>query len=133
MELTFSVIRLILQANFASVVSVLVLIAFILTNTSFSDSINRCFILTCISLLLLIISDDMRFYYGHLPYPTFYRYVAAGTGYTLRPIIVFLLSIIASRYNIKKKDTFNSSTRYLLNNFYYQYFPVWKRNNVQFF
>lgn len=103
MELTFSVIRLILQANFASVVSVLVLIAFILTNTSFSDSINRCFILTCISLLLLIISDDMRFYYGHLPYPTFYRYVAAGTGYTLRPIIVFLLSIIASRYNIKKK------------------------------
>ncbi|MCR5080677.1 MAG: GGDEF domain-containing protein [Treponema sp.] len=106
MDLTFNSLKIIIQSNFGPVVCVLGLIAFILTNTSFPDRVNRCFIYICIALLLLTVSDSMRFYFGHLPYPTFCRYVAAGSGYVLRPALLFLLTIITSRYQKRKNLLF---------------------------
>ncbi len=106
MDLTFNSLKLILQSNFGAVVCVFGLIAFIITNKSFPDRVNRCFLYICGALLLLTVSDSMRFYYGHLPYPTFYRYVAAGTGYVIRPALLFLLTIITSRYQKRKNLIF---------------------------
>lgn len=102
MEFTFSTVRLYLQADFAPVVSVFVLLAFIKTNVSFSDKINRNFIFICIALLLLTASDNLRFYTAHMPHPTIFRYIATGTGYMFRPTILYLLTFITSRYKTKK-------------------------------
>ena len=101
MEFTFSALRFILQTNFAPVVSVFVLMAFIKTNATFSDKCNKCFILICISLLLLTCADNMRFYTAHLEHPNIFRYIAAGSGYALRPTILYLVALIASRYKHK--------------------------------
>lgn len=101
MEFSFSALRFILQTNFAPVVSVFVLIAFIKTNVTFSDKINLCFIFICLAVLSLTIADNMRFFTSQLPHPTIYRYIAVGCGYVLRPTIVFLLTMLASRYKRK--------------------------------
>ncbi len=106
MEFTFSVGRLLLQTEFAPLVSILVLIAFIKTNVSFSDSTNKSFLLACAAAIFLSISDSMRFISAHMDHPTIYRYISAGVGYALRPLILFRLSVIAARYKIKKNKLF---------------------------
>lgn len=102
MEFTFSTVRLYLQADFAPVVSVFVLLAFIKTNVSFSDKINRTFILISIALLLLTISDNLRFFASNQPHPTNLRYISTGCGYILRPTILYLLTFITARHRSKK-------------------------------
>ena len=101
MEFTFSTARLLIQTEFAPIVSIFVLIAFIKTNVSFSDSINRTFLFACASSILLTVSDSVRFISAHLDYPTIYRYISAGTGYTLRVLILYLITIISARYKTK--------------------------------
>lgn len=103
MEFTFSTTRLLIQTEFAPLVSVFILIAFIKTNVSFSDSINRHFLFACAAAIFLTASDSMRFISAHLDHPTIYRYISAGVGYMLRPLILYLLSVISARYKIKKR------------------------------
>ncbi len=106
MEFTFSTARLLIQTEFAPLVSVLVLIAFIKTNVSFSDSTNRSFLLACGAAILLTASDSMRFISAHMDHPTVYRYISAGVGYALRPLILYRLSVISARYKIKRNRLF---------------------------
>lgn len=103
MEFTFSTARLLIQTEFAPVVSVFILVAFIKTNVSFSDKTNRCFLYACLASLLLTASDSMRFISAHMAEPTFYRYLSAGAGYTLRPLILYFVMIITSR-NEKRRN-----------------------------
>lgn len=102
MNYTFSIGRFLFQTNFAPIATVLLMIAFIKTNVSFSDKINRYFIIACICAFFLTISDNTRFITAHLNEPTLYRYISAGLGYALRPTIVFLLAIVAGRHEYKK-------------------------------
>ncbi len=103
MEFTFSTVRLYLQADFAPVVSVFVLLAFIKTNVSFTVKINRTFVFICIALLMLTASDNLRFFSANLPHPTNLRYISTGCGYILRPTILYLLTFITARHKSKKK------------------------------
>jgi len=98
MEFTFSAERLLIQTNFAPIVSVLVLIAFIKTNRSFTDRINRNFLIACTASILLTASDNMRFISARLAEPTIYRYISAGFGYTFRSVILYLLMCISGRH-----------------------------------
>ena len=102
MEFTFSIARLLFQTNFAPVFSVIILIAFIKTNNSFPDNINRCFLVACAVSLVLTASDDLRFITAHMASPTIFRYISAGVGYAARPTILFLISKIAGRFNRRK-------------------------------
>ena len=106
MEFSFTTLRLILQTNFAPIVSIFVLVAFIKTNVSFSDKINRSFLLISAACLLLTASDNMRFYSSQLDHPTFFRYLSTGVGYILRPTILYLLTGIASRYKSRRNILF---------------------------
>ena len=103
MEFTFTTARLLIQTEFAPLVSIFVLMAFIKTNVSFSDSTNRSFLLACAAAILLTCSDSMRFITAHMDHPTIYRYISAGVGYALRPLILFRLTVISARYKIKSK------------------------------
>ena len=103
MEFTFTTARLLLQTEFAPLVSILVLIAFIKTNISFSDSTNRSFLLASAAAILLTCSDSMRFITAHMDHTTIFRYISAGAGYALRPLILFRLTVISARYKIKNK------------------------------
>ena len=103
MEFTFSTARLLIQTEFAPLVSIIVLIAFIKTNVSFSDSTNRSFLLASAAAILLTASDSMRFITAHMDHPTIYRFISAGAGYALRPLILFRLTVISARSKIKNK------------------------------
>ena len=97
MEFIFSIPRLVIQTNFAPVISMLVLLAFIRTNINFPDHITRYFFYACAAALLLTLSDNMRFITAHMTEPSIYRYISAGCGYILRPLILYLVAIIISR------------------------------------
>ena len=101
MIFTFSMARLFLQMNFAPIVATLCLIAFIKTNVNFPDNINRDFLLACISAILLIISDNVRFVTARMDSPSLFRYISTATGYSLRAFFLYLMTIIASRYKTK--------------------------------
>ena len=102
MVFSFSIPRLLFQTNFAPVVSVIILIAFIKTNTSFSDKINQIFLWSCTAALVLTFSDDAGFISAHMDHPTKLRYISAGIGYCARPSILFFISKIAARYNKRR-------------------------------
>ena len=102
MEFTFSTARLLFQTNFAPVVSVLILVAFIKTNTSFPDNINRIFFLICTSVFLLIAADSTRFVTARMDHPTFLRYFSKSVGYILRSLIIYLITLIAKRRKTKR-------------------------------
>ena len=106
LEFTFSVARLVIQTNFAPVISMLVLIAFIKTNINFTDKINRYFYYACAGSILLTASDNMRFITAHMTEPNIFRYISAGAGYTLRPLVLYLIAIIVGRNTSKKHSIY---------------------------
>ena len=101
MVFSFSAARLLFFVNFAPVVSILILFAFIKTNVSFSDNINRVFTLVCGAALLLVVSDSTRFVTARMTHPGFLRYFSKCVGYILRCLIIYLITLIAKRKKTK--------------------------------
>jgi len=101
MVFSFSAARLLFFTNFAPIVSIIILVAFIKTNVTFSDIINRVFFITCAALFLLVAADSTRFVTARMDYPTFLRYFSKCIGYILRPLIIYLITLIAKRKKTK--------------------------------
>ena len=101
MVFSFSAARLLFFVNFAPVVSLIILVAFIKTNVSFSDSVNRVFFFVCGAAFLLIVSDSTRFVTARMPHPGFLRYFSKCVGYILRCSIIYLITLIAKRKKTK--------------------------------
>ena len=97
MVFSFSAARLLFFVNFAPVVSILILLAFIKTNVSFNDNINRVFTLVCAAAFLLVVADSTRFVTARMPHPSFLRYFSKNVGYILRCLIIYLITLIAKR------------------------------------
>lgn len=97
MDYVFSKWQLLFQSDFAPFSCILILIIFIKTNSSFSDRVNRLFLLACVCSFLLVISDNTRFITAHMDKPCFLRYLSAAIGYSLRPAIVYLIAEIFGR------------------------------------
>ena len=102
MVFSFSAARLLFFVNFAPVVSIIILVAFIKTNVTFSDVINRVFFLVCAAVFLLIIADSTRFVTARMPHPGFLRYFSKSIGYILRVSIIYLTTLIAKRSKTKR-------------------------------
>ena len=101
MVFSFSAARLLFFVNFAPVVSILILAAFIKTNVSFSDNINRVFFIVCGAALLLVTADSARFVTARMDHPGFLRYFSKCVGYILRCFIIYLITLIAKRKKTK--------------------------------
>ena len=101
MVFSFSAARLLFFVNFPPIVSIIILVAFIKTNVTFSDIVNRIFFLACTTVFLLVVADSTRFVTARMDHPTFLRYFSKSIGYILRPLIIYLITIIAQR---KKSD-----------------------------
>lgn len=97
MSFDMSLPRLIIQCNFATIVTCILLATFIFTNTSFTKKVSARFLSICFSTLFLTLSDNIRFITAHLPEPNIWRYLSASAGYTIRPLIIFLLATLAGR------------------------------------
>ena len=102
MVFSFSAARLLFFVNFAPIVSLIILVAFIKTNVTFSDTINRVFFLVCAAAFLLVVADSTRFVTARMPHPGFLRYFSKSFGYILRVSIIYLTTLIAKRGKTKK-------------------------------
>ena len=103
MVFSFSAARLLFFVNFPPIVSIIILVAFIKTNVTFSDIINRIFFLACTTVFLLVAADSTRFVTARMDHPNFLRYFAKSVGYILRPLIIYLITLIAQRKKSKKQ------------------------------
>ncbi len=101
MVFSFSAARLLFFTDFAPIVSIIILIAFIKTNVTFSDIINNVFFITCAALFILVAADSTRFITARMDHPTFLRYFSKCVGYILRPLIIYLITLIAKRKKTK--------------------------------
>lgn len=97
MIIAFELPRFLVQCNFASVITSILLITFLATNVSFTRNVNRRFISILLCSLMLTVTDNMRFITYHMTEPNIWRYIASASGYTLRPVIIFLFFTIAVR------------------------------------
>ena len=102
MVFSFSAARLLFFVNFAPIVSIIILVAFIKTNVTFSDTINRVFFLVCAAAFLLVVADSTRFVTARMEHPGFLRYFSKSFGYILRVSIIYLTTLIAKRGKTKK-------------------------------
>ena len=97
MVFSFSAARLLFFVNFPPIVSIIILVAFIKTNVTFSDIINRIFFVACASVFLLVVADSTRFVTARMDHPTFLRYFSKAVGYILRVLVIYLITLIAKR------------------------------------
>ena len=97
MVFSFSAARLLFFVNFPPIVSIIILVAFIKTNVTFSDIVNRIFFLACTTVFLLVVADSTRFVTARMDHPTFLRYFSKNVGYILRPLVIYLITLIAKR------------------------------------
>ena len=102
MVFSFSAARLLFFVNFPPIVSIIILVAFIKTNVTFSDTVNRIFFLACATVFLLVAADSTRFVTARMDHPTFLRYFSKNIGYILRPLIIYLITLIAKRKKTQK-------------------------------
>ena len=102
MVFSFSAARLLFFVNFPPIISIIILVAFIKTNVTFSDVVNRIFFLACTAVFFLVVADSTRFVTARMDHPTFLRYFSKNIGYILRPLIIYLITLIAKRKKIQK-------------------------------
>ena len=102
MVFSFSAARLLFFVNFPPIVSIIILVAFIKTNVTFSDTINRIFFMACATVFLLVAADSTRFVTARMAQPTFLRYFSKAVGYILRPLVIYLITLIAKRKKTQK-------------------------------
>ena len=73
MVFSFSTARLLFFVNFAPIVSLIILVAFIKTNVTFSDTINRVFFLVCAAAFFLVVSESTSFVNARMKHTCFLR------------------------------------------------------------
>lgn len=90
--------RFIFQSNYSSFILIFFLIVFIKTNRTFSHESTAKFIISLVLSMILVVSDNTRYYTSHLSAPNIFRYLSAAVGYSIRPAIMLVLTYIAARH-----------------------------------
>ena len=90
------------QTNFIDLSIVLFLYFFLLTNHTMSKETNRIFLICAVVISILIIADSTDYYLAQGTVLHNLRYVTSATGYTCRPLPIFLLAAILKRGQMGK-------------------------------
>lgn len=90
-----------LENNFIALVITIFLILFILTNNNFEKHTNKLFLLAAVCILLLIVEETCEVQLAQLDEPVKLRIVLSAFGYSLRPVIPYLL-VIMNNYTKKQ-------------------------------
>lgn len=87
-----------IQSNFVGVAITLFLILFIVTNNNFEKKINRLFLSAALCVLVLIIEEAWEAQLALQPTFSPLRILLSAIGYSLRPMIPYLLVMIFKNY-----------------------------------
>lgn len=87
----------IIQWNYIAVTVTLSLILFVMTNNNFEQRINRSFLAVALCVLLLSISETWEALLALRAEPSVMRVICSAVGYSLRPMVPFLMAQITFR------------------------------------
>lgn len=88
-----------IQTNFVNIAIVLFLYIFLTTGTTMSKSNQRIFVTATVILFAMTLADATDYYLYTLDEVHTLRYFTSAAGYTLRPIEIFLMILIAKRFD----------------------------------
>lgn len=83
-----------IQNNFILVVNILFLTVFLRTNTVFDKEITRRFSISILLLVAVTVAENVEYAMSLRPEPTMVRVWMSMIGYTLRPLIIYVLILI---------------------------------------
>lgn len=87
--------------NYASILTLVCLLVFIFTNDYFVRRLRLLFLVSCFMLLTLVTADSIEYWTASLNYYTPVRTLMSAIGYSLRPIVIFVVILLLG--NVKGK------------------------------
>ena len=95
-------IKELIQMNYASLIIMVSLFVFILTNDYFVQRIRVLFLISCGLFLLLMAADSVEYWCASLKTFTPLRTLMSAIGYSLRPLIIYVVILLLRREKSKK-------------------------------
>lgn len=92
-----------IHINYTTVLLVLFMIMFLLSNVSFERRVVKMFLVSIMTALVLVIADSIETYTESLSYPTMLRVVVSAIGYTVRPLGILCVLLIITGYRGRKR------------------------------
>lgn len=86
-----------IHINYATIVIVLFMVTFLLSNASFERRTIRLFFISIIIVLVLVVVDSVESYTETLTEPTKLRILMSAIGYSLRPLSILCILLIIIR------------------------------------
>lgn len=86
-----------IQLNYATVVVLIFMFTFILSNRYFEKRVRQIFGLASVFVLILVVVDSVEYWTASFTYPTKLRIWMSAIGYTLRPAIIMMISMLVTR------------------------------------
>lgn len=101
-------LRILFEENFAATVTILFLILFVVTSSSFEKKVNALFLKASCYVLILIFVEALENICAADTEPSLIRVILSAIGYTLRPaILLYFLKILCRDNNKKSLFVFN--------------------------
>lgn len=86
-----------IQLNFATIVIMICLLIFIVTNNYFDKKVRMLFLIACVMVLCLVIADSVECWTSTLQNATRLRIWMSAIGYSLRPACIFMVILLMVR------------------------------------
>lgn len=86
-----------IHINYATILLIVFMITFLLSNTIFSKRITRLFFISILCVLFLVIADSIETWTESFNKPSTLRILESAIGYTLRPIGILNIILIVIR------------------------------------
>ena len=90
-----------IQVNFATVILVVFLFVYIMTNSYFDGKIRKLYLTACLLVLCLVIADSVEHWTASFDHLVSLRIWMSAIGYSLRPTIFFTVIVMLLRENKK--------------------------------
>ena len=90
-----------IEINYATVITLSCLLVFIFTNDYFTKRIRSLFLMACLMLFGLVGADTVEYWCAALDHLTPVRILMSAIGYSLRPMIIYVVIFLLG--NLKEK------------------------------
>ena len=90
-----------LQVNYATLIIVVCLFVFIVTNDYFARRIRTLFLISCAMIVGLMVADSVEYWCASRNTFTPLRTLTSAIGYSLRPFIIYMVILLLTRQKSK--------------------------------
>lgn len=102
-----------MEINYASIVTLVCLLVFIFTNDYFTKRVRTLFLTASLMLLGLVVADSVEYWTASFEHLTPVRILMSAIGYSLRPIIIYVVILLLG--NVERKKYFRLALPLILN------------------